>query len=93
MLIDSRLPLLPSAAMPGRAAARARRRAELRAGLARVGGLNHLAGAAEWFFRQLAARAVGEGLGPVHFVEMGFVDAGGDGGTARGAPLTPTLSP
>jgi hypothetical protein len=27
----------------------------------------------------------------VHFVEVGFVDAGGGAGTTRGSPLTPTL--
>ena len=36
----------------------------------------------------------GRELRAVHFVEMGFVDFGGAGtGTARGSPLTPTLSP
>ena len=40
------------------------------------------------------ARAEGQGFRAVHFVEMGFVDFGGGGaGTARGSPLTPTLSP
>lgn len=70
------LPLLPPTAMPWRAAARSRRRAEFGAGLAGVGGLDHLAGAAERFdgFRDLGT--VGQGFRTVHFVEMGFVDFG-----------------
>jgi hypothetical protein len=37
--------------------------------------------------------AVGQGFRAVHFVEVGFVDAGGATPTAGGLPLTPTLSP
>ena len=63
--------------------------------LARVGGLEDFAaaGVARGLARPLAARAEGQGFGAVHFVEVGFVDAGGVAGTARGVPLTPTLSP
>ena len=85
--------------MPRRAAGGAWGGAELRAGLARVGGLEDFA-AAGWagvVARRLAwggaARAVGQGFGAVHFVEMGFVDFRGGGWTTRAAPLTPTLSP
>ena len=80
--------------MPRRAAAGAWGRAELRAGLAGVGGLDDLAAVAEGFFRQGGSGgAEGQGFRAVHFVEMGFVDFGGAAGTARGLPLTPTLSP
>ena len=97
--------------MPRRAAAGARGGAEFGAGLARVGGLEDLASGA-WadvvgrgFVRRCAAGTVGQGFRAVHFVEMGFVDAGGGatrgppflwgGGRsiARGLPLTPALSP
>ena len=60
--------------MPRRAAAGARRRPELRAGLARVGGLDDPAVAAERLLRQGWARPKGQGFRAVHFVEMGFVD-------------------
>jgi hypothetical protein len=69
--------------MPRRTAARTRRGAELRAGLARVGWLEDFAAAAcadvvgRGFARWRAAGAVGQGFRAVHFVEMGFVDAGG----------------
>ena len=77
--------------MPRRAAAGSRRGAELGAGLARVGGLEDFAAAAEFGLARFgAAGAVGQGFRAVHFVEVGFVDFGG-GGTAAGAPLTPTL--
>jgi hypothetical protein len=82
--------------MPRRAAAGAWRGAELRTGLARVGGLEDFAaaGVARGLARSLAAGAEGQGFGAVHFVEVGFVDFGGAAaGTTRGMPLTPTLSP
>src|SRR5258708_3216155 len=89
------LPLLPPTAMPGRTAAGSWRRPELRPRLARVGGLEDFAaaGVGRGLARPLAAGAVGQGFGAVHFVEMGFVDAGSIAGTTRGMPLTPTLSP
>ena len=66
--------------MPRGAAAGAGGGAEFGAGLARVGGLEDLA-AAGWvcvvgrgFAWRGAAGAEGQGLRPVHFVEMGFVD-------------------
>ena len=72
--------------MTRRAAARARGGAEFRAGLARVGGLEDFAAGAGGFglgfARRGAAGTEGEGFGAVHFVEMGFVDAGGRGTTA-----------
>ena len=62
------------------AAAGAGRRAELGAGLARVGWLEDFAAAA-WgrvigrgFARRRTAWAIGQGLGTMHFVEVGFVD-------------------
>src|SRR5258705_6626771 len=70
--------------------------AELGAGLARVGGLEDFAAAARCRVvagrsaRAGAARAVGQGFRAVHFVEVGFVDAGGTTATTRGLPLTPT---
>jgi hypothetical protein len=91
------LPLLPSAAMPGCAAGGAGGGAEFGAGLAGVGGLEDLAAAGQFvvvelgFAGQRAGRAVGQGFRAVHFVEMGFVDAGGGAGTTLGLPLTPTL--
>ena len=68
--------------MPRRAAAAPRRGSELRAGLAGVGGLEDFAAGrgalvARGFARFSAAWAVGQGFRAVHFVEMGFVDAGG----------------
>src|ERR1700688_4857379 len=79
--VSCRLPLLPPAAMPRRAAAGARGRAEFGAGLARVGRLEYFAGAAggravveRRLARGGAVGAIGQGLGAVHFVEMGFVD-------------------
>src|SRR4051794_34377619 len=90
--VSSLLPLLPPTPMPRRAAARSRRRPELRAGLPGVRRLDDPACAAERLLRLGAFGAEGQGFGAVHFVEMGFVDFGG-GGTTRGAPLTPTLSP
>src|ERR1700704_3579666 len=67
--------------MPRCAAAGAGGRAEFGAGLARVGRLEDFAAAAgvveRGFLRAGAIGTVGQGLGPVHFVEMGFVDAGG----------------
>lgn len=77
--------------MPRGPTARSRGGPELLAGLAGVGGLDDLAGAAERFLGQRTAGAEGQGFGAVHFVEVGFVDFGG--GTTRGMPLTPTLSP
>jgi hypothetical protein len=85
--------------MPRRAAAGARGGAEFWTGLARVGRLEDFAAAARTgvvrrrFARAGAAGAIGQGFRAVHFVEMGFVDAGSAAGTARGLPLTPTLSP
>jgi hypothetical protein len=78
--------------MPRCAAAGTRRGAELRAGLAGVGGLEDLAAGAGAgvVARGFAAGAVGQGFRAVHFVEMGFVDAGGRGAATRGPP-TPTL--
>ena len=102
--------------MPRRAAGGARGGAELGAGLARVGWLEDFASAGRtavvgWgFARGGAGGAIGQGFRAVHFVEVGFVDAGGgasatrgppslalphkgggNGGTTRGLPLTPTL--
>jgi hypothetical protein len=91
---DSYLPLLPPAAMSRGAAGGAGGGAELGAGLARVGGLEDFAaaGIGRGLARPLAAGAVGQGFGAVHFVEMGFVDFGGAvTSTTRGLPLTPTL--
>ena len=54
--------------------------AEFGAGLARVGRLEDFAAAARrgvvgrGFARRRAVGAEGQGLGAVHFVEMGFVD-------------------
>ena len=85
--------------MPRCAAAGAGGGAELGAGLAGVGRLEDFASAAgpdvvgRGFSRRGAAGAVGQGFRAVHFVEVGFVDAGGGTGTARGLPLTPALSP
>ena len=80
--------------MAGCAAAGARGGAEFGAGLARVGGLEDLCAAGEFGLARLgAAGAEGQGFRTVHFVEVGFVDFGGATGTARGLPLTPTLSP
>src|SRR5258705_4628326 len=79
--------------MSRRAAAGARRRAELGPGLARVGRLEDFAAGvlARVIGRGLARRravgAIGQGFRAVHFVEVGFVDAGGV--TTRGPP-TPT---
>src|ERR1700730_10061563 len=93
------LPLLPPAAMPRGAAAGARGRAEFGAGLARVGRLEDFASAARVGVvgrrcaLARAAGAVGQGFRAVHFVEMGFVHSGWVTYTARGLPLTPTLSP
>jgi hypothetical protein len=75
----ARLPLLPSAAMPGGAAAGAGGGAEFGAGLARVGGLKDFAsgvwaGVVGRGFARSAAGAVGQRFRTVHFVEMGFVD-------------------
>ena len=91
--------LFPAAAMAGRAAAGAWKGAEFGAGLARVGGLEDLAAGggrrvvARGFSRGRAAGTEGQGFRAVHFVEMGFVDFRWSAGTARGLPLTPTLSP
>src|SRR5258708_17452655 len=88
VLVGRRLPLLPPAPMPRRAAARARRWPEFGAGLARVGRLEDFAAAArvDVVGRGLApggaARAVGQGFGAVHFVAAGVVDFGG--GWTRG---------
>src|SRR5712671_6424482 len=86
--LTSPLPLLPPAAMSRRAAARAWGGAELGAGLARVGGLEDFAAAAGarviGLARGGAARAVGQGFGAVHFVEVGFVDF--RWATTRGPP-------
>jgi hypothetical protein len=62
--------------MPRRGAGRAGSRAELRTRLLGVAGLDDLASLAERFFGQRAARAVGQRLRAMHFVEMGFVDLG-----------------
>jgi hypothetical protein len=74
VLSDSCLPLLPPAAMSRRATTRSRGRTELRAGLAGVGGLDHLARAAERFYGLRALGTEGQGFRAVHFVEMGLVD-------------------
>jgi hypothetical protein len=93
------LPLLPPAAVPRLAAGGAGGGAELGAGLARVGWLEDFASGGRTavvgrgFARRRAAGAIGQGFRAVHFVEVGFVDAGGVTSTARGLPLTPTLSP
>ena len=77
--------------MSRRTAAGTRRRPELGAGLARVGGLEDFGAAGEFgLARFCAARAEGQGFRAVHFVEVGFVDLRG---ATRGLPLTPTLSP
>src|SRR3954468_3876145 len=89
-VLASRLPLLPPAPMSRRATARSRARPELRTRLPRVGRLDHLAGAAERFFRQGAGGAEGQGFGAVHFVEMGFVAFGGGVGTGRADGFHPT---
>src|SRR4029453_11154087 len=87
--IIDRLPLLPSAAMSGRAAAGARGGAELGAGLARVGGLEDFGAAGEFGLARFgAAGAEGQGFRAVHFVEVGFVDARSRG-TAAAAHPTP----
>jgi hypothetical protein len=97
VLAGRRSSLLPSAAMPRGAAGGARGGAEFGAGLARVGWLEDFAPAAGFdvvgrgFARRGAAGAIGQGFRAVHFVEVGFVDAGGGVGTARGMRLTPTL--
>ena len=68
-------PLLPPAAMTGRAAAGTRGWAELGARLAGVGGLEDLGAAGEFGFARFgAAWAEGKGFRAVHFVEVGFVD-------------------
>jgi hypothetical protein len=70
---------------------------EFGTGLARGGRLEDFASGAgarvvgRGFAWAGAAGAVGQGLGAVHFVEVGFGDAGGGAGTSRGLPLTPTL--
>ena len=87
MIVDC-LPLLPSTPMPRRTAARSWGRAELGAGLARVGGLEDFAGAEIGLAWLRATGAVGQRLGAVHFIEMGFVNFGG-GGTAAAAHPTP----
>jgi hypothetical protein len=78
--------------MPRGAAGGAGGGAEFGAGLAGVGGLEDFAAGARTLLvgRGLAraAGAVGQGFRAVHFVEMGFVDAGG-AGTARGLHPTP----
>ena len=84
--------------MPRRAAAGAGRGAEA-VGLAGRGRAVDFAFGARAHFverrlaRVRAAGAVGQRFRAVHFVEVGFVDAGGVTGTTRGLPLTPTLSP
>ena len=85
-------PLLPPTPMPRGAARRSRRGAEFGTGLARVGGLEDLA-AGGWTLLvgrgfASAAGAEGQGFRAVHFVEMGFVDAG-RAGTTRGFHPTP----
>ena len=72
--------------MPWCAAARARGGAEFGAGLARVGGLDDPAVAAEGFGGQRAVGTVGQGFRAVHFIEMGFVDFGGRGAAAAAHP-------
>jgi hypothetical protein len=68
--------------MPRRAAARSRRGAELRPRLARVGRLEDFTAAAatriveRGFARAGTIGTVGQGFRAVHFVEVGFVDAG-----------------
>src|ERR1700738_2462143 len=88
----SYLPLLPPAAMPRRAAAGAGGGAEFGAGLTRIGRLEDFAAAARiverGFARAGAVRAIGQGLGAVHFVEMGFVDAGRGAVVVEGVPPT-----
>jgi len=61
------------------AATRSRRGAEFGAGLAGVGGLEDFTAGVRIgvVARGFAAGAVGQGFRAVHFVEMGFVDAGG----------------
>src|SRR3954471_6516565 len=72
---EAELPLLPSAAMPGRASARSRRWPELGAGLARVGRLEDFGAAGEFGLARFGAGgAEGQGFRAVHFVEVGFVD-------------------
>ena len=87
------LPFLPTTPMSRCAAARSWCGAELGAGLAGVGGLEDFCAAGEFGLARFgAAGAEGQGFRTVHFVEVGFVDAGGTAaGTARGLPLTPTL--
>src|SRR5689334_14305199 len=71
------LPPLPPTAFARCAAGRSRGGAELGAGVARVGGLDDFACAAERFLRHRTVLPVGQGLRSVHLVEMRFVDFGG----------------
>ena len=81
--------------MSRRAAAASGGGAEFGAGLAGVGGLEDLAAGAgacvvgRGFSRGRAAGTEGQGLGPVHFVEVGFVDAGRGTVLAEGFHPTP----
>src|SRR5882724_9190197 len=91
--VGRRSPLLPSTSVPRCAAGGARGGAEFGAGFARVGGLENFASAAGTEvvgrgFARRAAGAVGQGFRAVHFVEMGFVGAGG--GRRRVFVCTPT---
>src|SRR5882672_9895371 len=94
--VFDRLPLLPSTSVPRCAAGGARGGAEFGAGLARVGGLEDFAAAARTdvigrrFARRWAAGTVGQGFRAVHFVEVGFVDAGGGGSRVFVCTPTPT---
>src|SRR5258707_15781429 len=88
------LPLLPPAPMPRLAAG-----GPAEDGFARGGWLEDAALrirsriVGRGFARRRAAGAIGQRFRAVHFVEVGFVDARGAASTARGMPLTPTLSP
>src|SRR4249919_2890267 len=84
---QARLPLLPPTPMPRRATTGTRRRPELWPRLAGVGGLEDFAaaGVGRGFARPFATRAVGQGFGAVHFVEVGFVDLGRRGGWTTAA--------
>jgi hypothetical protein len=81
--LNNSSPLLPPAPVSRRAAGGAGGGAEFGAGLARVGRLEDFASGARAclvgrrFARRCAAGTIGQGFRAVHFVEMGFVDAGG----------------
>lgn len=95
LVVTTCLPLLPPTALPRRSSARPWRRAELGAGVLRVGGLDDAAVLAERFGGQGALAAERQRFRAVHLVEMRLVDlrAAADfvGGGEEGIVLfTPT---